>query len=501
MLRSRVIAVPVLLAALAVAGCGGGAPAPGGPTSAPAAPGGPAPAPDPGLPGALASRVDGAGAFTHLQALQGIADRNNGNRVSGSPGYDQSVDYVADRLRQAGYRVETPTFSFDFFEAGAQSLAVAGAPVPGPVALTYSRPTPPGGLTAPLVPVADAPADPTPACEATDFPPTVRGAIVVARRGVCPFTQKQQLAADAGAAGMIVVNSEDGPLNGTLNSVADSRIPTAGLDKAAGDPLFARAGTPATLVLATRAESQQTRNVIAQTTTGRPDEVVMAGSHLDSVAQGPGINDNGSGSAALLETALELGSAPPVTNAVRFAWWGAEESGLLGSENYVATLAPEARRDIALLLNFDMVASPNAAYLTYDGDDSDREGAPAGPPGSGGIERRLLAALAQQGVPGPEGTDFDGRSDYGPFIEAGIPAGGIFTGAEERKTPEQAAKWGGQAGVAYDPNYHQAGDNLTNLDRVALERNTKAIAASVAAYAVDLGGPDGVPPREQRQAR
>jgi Zn-dependent M28 family amino/carboxypeptidase len=226
----------------------------------------------------------------------------------------------------------------------------------------------------------------------------------------------------------------------------------------------------------------------------------MAGAHLDSVAEGPGINDNGSGSAALLETALELGSAPPVNNAVRFAWWGAEESGLLGSEAYVKGLDLERKRDIAVLLNFDMVASPNAGYLAYDGDDSDRQGAPAGPPGSAGIERKLLAALSQQGVQG-EGTDFDGRSDYGPFIEAGIPAGGTFTGAEERMTPEQAAKWGGRAGEAYDRCYHQACDNLANINRVALERNIKAIATVVGGYAIDLGGPDGVPARAQRQPK
>ena len=494
MLRTRVVAAPLLVAALTLAACGGG-----GQEAGPATSAAPPPA-DPNLAAELTRKVDGNGAFAHLQALQAIADRNGGNRESGTPGHEQSVDYVAGKLREAGYQVETPTFSFDFFQPGAESLTVGGAPVAGAAALTYSKPTPPGGLTAPLVPVADAPADPTPACDAADFGPNVRGAIVLARRGVCPFTQKQQLASDAGALGMIVVNSEGGPLNGTLSSVAESRIPTAGVDKAVGDPLFARGGTPATLVLDTRSESRQTRNVIAQTTTGRPDEVVMAGAHLDSVAEGPGINDNGSGSAGLLETALELGSAPRVNNAVRFAWWGAEESGLLGSEAYVKGLDLERKRDIAVLLNFDMIASPNAAYLAYDGDDSDRQGAPAGPNGSAGIERKLLAALAQQGVQG-EGTDFDGRSDYGPFIEAGIPAGGTFTGAEERKTPEQAAKWGGRAGEAYDPNYHQAGDNITNLDRVAFERNIKAIATVVGGYAIDLGGPDGVPPRAQRQPK
>ncbi len=489
MRRSGLVAVSVFVV-LVVAACGGTA----APTAA--AP----PTPDAGLPARLAGEVTGDGAFAHLQQFADIAARNGGNRASGSPGHEQSVDYVADRLRQAGWEVETPSFPFDVFEARAQTLTVAGAPGPAVVALTYARPTPPGGLTAPLVALPDAPADPTPACEAGDFPATVRGAVVLARRGVCPFTQKQQLAADAGAAALLVANTEDGPLNGTLGSVAEARLPVAGLTKSDGDALFARSGSPVTLVLDTTTETRQTRNVIAQTTTGRTDEVVMAGAHLDSVGEGPGINDNGTGSAALLETALGLGGAPAVTNAVRLGWWGAEELGLLGAEAYVAGLDVERKRDIALLLNFDMVGSPNAGYFAYDGDDSDRVGAPAGPPGSAAIERRMLAALGQVGVQG-QGTDFDGRSDYGPFIAAGIPAGGLFTGAEERKTPEQAAQWGGRGGESFDPNYHTARDDLANVDRVALDRNVRAIAGVIGGYALDLTGPDGVPPRAQRQPR
>jgi Zn-dependent M28 family amino/carboxypeptidase len=320
------------------------------------------------------------------------------------------------------------------------------------------------------------------------------------RRGVCSFTQKQQIAAEAGAAAVLVSNNAPGPLGGTLGAVAEGRLPTGGLLQADGDALASRAGTPVTLVLATRATSVVTRNVIAQTTTGRTDEVVMAGAHLDSVPAGPGINDNGSGSAGQLEMALRLGSAPPVTNAVRFAWWGAEEAGLLGSTAYVGGLSPDARRDIAVLLNTDMIGSPNPAYFAYDGDNSDGVGAPAGPAGSDGIERTLTAALAATGVQA-RGTDFDGRSDYGPFVEAGIPSGGLFTGAEEIKTPDQAAVWGGQAGAPYDRCYHQACDTVGGVDRVALDRMLDALAVTTATYAVDLGGPNGVPTRDRRVTR
>ena len=82
------------------------------------------------------------------------------------------------------------------------------------------------------------------------------------------------------------------------------------------------------------AEQRTAWNVHRRDRSGNDDNVVMAGAHLDSVQDGPGINDNGTGSAALLETAIQMAKVKP-NNTVRFAWWGAEESGLLGSEHYV----------------------------------------------------------------------------------------------------------------------------------------------------------------------
>jgi Zn-dependent M28 family amino/carboxypeptidase len=207
------------------------------------------------------------------------------------------------------------------------------------------------------------------------------------------------------------------------------------------------------------------------------------------VPAGPGINDNGSGTAALLETAVHLGGAPAVTNAVRFAFWGAEEEGLVGSTSYVRALSEADRNRIALYLNLDMVGSPNPGYFVYDGDNSDNVGAGPGPEGSATIERVLLDQLATTGVTG-EGTDFDGRSDYGPFIAAGIPSGGLFTGAEEPKTAEQAQKWGGAAGKPDDPCYHQACDRTSNVDRTALDRNVDAVAGTIARFALST---DGIP--------
>jgi Zn-dependent M28 family amino/carboxypeptidase len=209
-----------------------------------------------------------------------------------------------------------------------------------------------------------------------------------------------------------------------------------------------------------------TSNILAESKFGNPDNVVMAGAHLDSVSAGPGINDNGTGSASILEVAEQMAKVEP-TNKVRFALWGAEESGLVGSDYYVDDLKmndPEELERIALYLNFDMVGSPNYSRFVYDGDNSAfpvGTGSAKGPEGSGQIEDMFHDYFESVGLASAE-TPFSGRSDYGPFIAAGvdIPAGGLFTGAEGVKTEEQADAFGGLAGVAYDPCYHQACDSL-----------------------------------------
>ncbi|WP_101789889.1 M20/M25/M40 family metallo-hydrolase [Nonomuraea indica] len=220
-------------------------------------------------------------------------------------------------------------------------------------------------------------------------------------------------------------------------------------------------------------------NVIADWPGGDPGDVVMTGAHLDSVTAGPGINDNGSGSAAILEVALEVSrQALRPAKHLRFAWWGAEELGLRGSRHYVNTLPAAERARIKAYLNFDMVGSPNAGYFVYDGDDSDGVGAGPGPAGSAELERVLQSYFTSIGVP-TRGTDFDGRSDYGPFISAGIPAGGTFTGAEGTKTSAQAQLWGGTAGQAFDRCYHRSCDTTANINDTALDRNADAIAHAV----------------------
>ncbi|WP_395298764.1 M28 family metallopeptidase [Kitasatospora hibisci] len=448
--------------------------------------------PDPAHKGAkLAARLveesTADGAYRTLREFQRIADRNGGHRVAGSPGHDQSARYVYEQARRAGLKVSRQEFEYTFFQGLAERLSVV-SPRAEEIrikAMTYSAGGPEGGLTAQLAVV---PVDATTGCEAADYAAgAFAGRVALIKRGGCSFAVKQAAAADAGALAAVVYNNVDGDLNGTLGDPGSGRIPTAGTTKAAGESLAAEAAAgpvTVTLDLRTFMEKRTTWNVIAETRGGDDADTVVVGAHLDSVVAGPGINDNGSGSAGILEVARNIAKRP-VKNKVRFAWWSAEEFGLKGSEAYVKSLSEADRKKIRLYLNFDMIASPNSAQFVYDGDDSDHVGSGPGPDGSAQLERRITDYLDRRGLP-HEGTDFTGRSDYGPFIDAGIPAGGTDTGAEVIKSAAQAARYGGTAGVAFDTCYHQACDNLGNLDLKAFDVNIDVIADSVGTYAWDL---------------
>jgi aminopeptidase S len=222
------------------------------------------------------------------------------------------------------------------------------------------------------------------------------------------------------------------------------------------------------------------RNVIAQTRTGDTNRVVMIGAHLDSVPEGPGIVDNGSGVATLLEIATRLGADPAVENSVRFAFFGGEEDGAVGSTAYVEGLSSGDRKKIKLYLNVDMVASPNGGYLVQGGVGDDEDA--AGPAGSATVGRALADQLTKVGATAPEIIEFVG-DDESAFVEAGIPAGGAENGDAKRKTAQQAQSWGGEAGQKYDRCYHQACDRIDNVNQEVLGHYLKAIARTLANFA------------------
>ena len=466
--------------------------------SSTAAPPAPAATPAVEFAAALQKRVTTDAMVAHLAKLQDIANANNGTRAVGTPGFDASVDYVVGVLRDKGFDVQTPEFQTRVFKSEKPSLTVGGAAVEAR-ALQFSLGTPPQGVSGPLV---AAPADDTPGCAAADYNGLpVRGAVVLVDRGSCHFSEKEAIAANLGAVAMIIANNVDeNVMGGTLGESTGVKIPVLSVTKADGARLRAAPG-PTVLKLTASTETINARNVIAQTKTGSAADVVMVGAHLDSVPEGPGINDNGSGVAAVLETAVQLGNSPDVHNAVRFAFWGAEELGTVGSKKYVESLNVDQLKDIALYLNFDMLGSPNPGYFTYDGDQSTAprggEGPPRVPEGSPGIERTLVAYLKSAGKTARD-TSFDGRSDYDVFTMAGIPAGGLFSGAEENKTVEQAQLWGGTADAPFDPNYHKSTDTLDHVDRTSLGIQGAGVGFAVGLYAQDLTGRNGMPMREDR---
>ncbi|TVY21126.1 Leucine aminopeptidase 2 [Lachnellula arida] len=280
--------------------------------------------------------------------------------------------------------------------------------------------------------------------------------------------------------------SPAGHVSGPLVYVPNLGCETGGISMADGEALVARVQAGETVIadLATEMAVSTTYNVIAETIGGDHENVIHMSGHSDSVAAGPGINDNGSGTISLLEITIQLTNFS-VTNAVRFSWWSGEEEGLLGATYYVSQQPQSELDKIRLMLDFDMMASPNYAYQIYDGDGS--AFGESGPPGSGEAEHEFERYFAQDAGLNFTSIAFDGRSDYGPFLAAGVATGGIACGAEGIKTVEEAAMFGGQAGVAYDACYHSACDDYGNLDVGAWMQMTKAIAHMTATFARSFG--------------
>jgi Zn-dependent M28 family amino/carboxypeptidase len=328
-------------------------------------------------------------------------------------------------------------------------------------------------------------------CEASDFTPAsaTQPQVALIQRGTCDFHVKAETAQAAGYDAAIIFNEgqpgREETLAGTLTADDQSTIPVIGTSFAIGEELYnqVKAGT-VTVRVATTTEIVRdvpTANLLATTKTGRVDRQVVVGSHLDSVPEGPGIYDNGSGSSTNLEIALQMAKldVKPVIQ-VRFAWWGAEESGLVGWQFYVDSLTKKQIQNTAVNLNFDMVGSPNFVRFVYDGDASDTDSLAS--TGSGVVEDVFVDYFDSQNLE-TEPTAFDGRSDYDAFISVGIPAGALFTGAEGIKTAEQAAIYGGTAGVAYDECYHQACDDIGNLSNTALDQMSDAVAHGTLTFA------------------
>ena len=414
-----------------------------------------------------------------MRAFGAIAARNGGNRAAGTRGYDESARYVHEKLEAAGYDVRFNEFAYGAYVEQTERLRQV-EPTPRDLevdAIEYSPSTPGPGLVAKLV-VAPLDSDDSHGCESADF---ARGsyadAIVLVKRGDCAFALKARNAARAGAAAVVIYGETDDYADWTLGGPDDASIPAVATAAEAGEALVSAAReSDVTLSLVVRAATKgRSRNVIADLRRDRDAPVVMLGAHLDSVDEGPGLNDNASGSAALLEVAIQLARLEPTAN-VRFAFWGAEEIGLIGSRHYVSRLSRSEIDEILVYLNFDMVGSPNPVRFLYArrGRASERT--------AEAIERVFESYFDAVGLPA-EPTSLGANSDHASFRRVGVATGGLFTGASEEKTARQARLYGGEAGEPYDACYHRACDTYRNIDFRVLHEIADAAAHALITFA------------------
>ncbi|OAL45829.1 aminopeptidase-like protein Y [Pyrenochaeta sp. DS3sAY3a] len=434
----------------------------------------------------LQNLISGERLMTRAKKLYEIAklgedEYNHPTRVIGSAGHVGTLSYIYETILQLGdyYSISNQTFpavSGNVFE----SRLVIGD--------TVAKSAAPMGLTPPTKHKEPVHGDfvlvSNEGCQASDFPDSVAGNIAFIKRGVCPFGTKSEHAGRKGAIAAVVYNYDKDAVSGTLGTPSPDHVATFGLSGEEAAPFLNKLekGKHVDGIAYIDAEVLEilTNNIIAQTTEGDPENCVMLGAHSDSVAEGPGINDDGSGTISLLEVATQL-TKFNVSNCVRFAWWAGEEEGLLGSDYYVYSLPEEENKKIRLFMDYDMMASPNFAYQIYNATNA------LNPEGSEELRDLYIKWYEDQGL-NYTFIPFDGRSDYDGFIRNGIPGGGIATGAEGIKTKKEVEEFGGVAGDWYDPCYHQLCDGVGNVNLTAWVVNTKLIAHSVATYAESFKG-------------
>ncbi len=377
-----------------------------------------------------------------LLALQRIAAKHDGARVAGTGGERASTAFVSRALRRAGWRVQSQPFSFSYFhERRLPALRLGAGRVFKPgvdfTTLTYSGS---GAAQGPLRAAASG-------CSPGEFANLKRGDVALVTRGGCLFKAKAENAEAAGVAGLIVTDAtaQTAAPTGSLLQLG-TRIPAIVVGAATAQALRDAAPQHVRLRVDAISESRISRNLIAETPKAKGGRVVMAGAHVDSVPEGPGINDNGSGVAALLEVAKALGGVAPGAP-IRLSFWGAEEPGLYGSNAYVSQLDPVARARIAAYLNLDMIGSRKPKRAVYSGADP-------------GIEILLRDLVGPRAVAEDQAK---GRSDHVAFQAAGIPVGGLFTGA----------------GKPWDACYHRACDRVSNVNLKVLLQMTRVTGGAL----------------------
>lgn len=455
----------------------------------------------PALAAALRDAIDMPDILDDLERLQEIATAHGGVRAAGSAGHDASVEFVADALRRGGYAVDLQPMELPAFEQLGPSVldvdGAGGAPfedIRDFKAMLFSGS---GDVTAPIYDLGFDPRfEPDQprglGCDPEHWADVPVGVVVLAYPGPCRRLEVVLAAQGAGAVAIVTAYpgwTRDAVLRPTLVDPTGVRIPVIGATEAVGTTLAqaARDGASVHVATDTLVETRTSINLIAETPGGDPANVVMLGAHLDSVVDGPGINDNGTGTMTVLEIAREVASlsaASPATGPawkIRVAFWTGEEIGLLGSFAYARGLARDDIAAIRAYLNFDMLGSTNGIRTVYDGQ------ATSNPAASGIVSGLFVQALEAEGL-GWQPEAVGAVSDHFPLDQLGIAVGGLFSGANEHKSASQALLFGGTAGAPSDACYHLACDTVDNVDAVGLEQLARAAAWVVGALASGEAG-------------
>ncbi|SCV00259.1 LANO_0F05996g1_1 [Lachancea nothofagi CBS 11611] len=412
-----------------------------------------------------------------LYQIAGTSNRTYGHptRVIGSEGHWNTLNYILRQFDEMRDYYEISTQSFKALNGKVYHYDLNytnGAKVPTAQAFSLSPPAAP--FVGKLVEI------PNLGCTDADFEALTitEDSIALIERGECPFGKKSSLAGKHGFKAVVIYDndptSEKG-VSGTLEKPTNHTVSTVGVSFAVGQELILGITLDPHFSLFYYMDSYvneiETKNIIADTKHGDPENIVALGAHTDSVAAGPGINDDGSGTISLLAVAKHL-SNYKINNKVRFAFWAAEEEGLVGSNYYAEHLTPEENLKMRLFMDYDMMASPNYQYQIYDANNIDN------PRGSEELRDLYIDYYTEHGL-NYTLIPFDGRSDYVGFIEHGIPGGGIAAGAEGKNTDN---------GKVLDRCYHELCDDVNNLNWEAFLTNTQLIAYSVARYADSLKG-------------
>jgi Zn-dependent M28 family amino/carboxypeptidase len=454
---------------------------------------------------ALRNATTRAEILRHAQRLQAVALSNENNRLTASAGNLESLDYVITKLREYGYNptllpyanASTPNAWSEktpsVLEQVTPTAKAYTIGVPNDfAAMTWSTNA---DFTAQVIPAKRIQIPPPPTnntvrsgCSMDDFPPEVKDNIVLVQRGFCTELVKVINARASGAKAILIMNEgQPGRTNagtsatGRFTAQTYPGFPAMGVSFAVGSELVSLAAQgPVTLHFKTDVNLTQRidYDILAETEAGDPTKILQVGAHIDGVAAGPGINDDGSGTSMNLTIAHQikkLGLVPQYK--IRFGWFSGEEQGLFGSQYLVNQINSRDLSSVVGMLDYDMIASTNYVAYVYDGAASNA------PPGSSIMENVhtdfIHNVLGKETLKYP----FDGRSDYGGWIARQVPATGLYTGAERIKTDDMVRQYGGQAGIQQDPCYHEWCDTVFNLSQYGLSEFSKVLAHGVWSFA------------------